>query len=52
MDPGSEEFSKAVEHAESVAVILRQNVVQGQNEGDGEHYSVFRYYYWGEMAMC
>lgn len=39
LQPGSEEFRKGVEHAESVAMILRQNVVQGEAEGEGEHYS-------------
>ncbi|GAW23218.1 hypothetical protein ANO14919_127690 [Xylariales sp. No.14919] len=34
LEPTSPEFPAAVKHAEEVATILRQNVVQGQKEGD------------------
>ena len=35
---GSEEALKAIEHAKSVATILRQNLVQGEQE-EGDRYS-------------
>lgn len=34
LEPTSPEFPAAVKHAEEVATILRQNVVQGKREGD------------------
>ncbi|KAI0427539.1 hypothetical protein F5Y09DRAFT_28124 [Xylaria sp. FL1042] len=34
LEPTSLEFPDAVKHAEDVAMILRQNVVQGKKEGD------------------
>ncbi|KAI2627156.1 hypothetical protein GGS21DRAFT_255969 [Xylaria nigripes] len=34
IEPTSPEFRVAVGHAEDVATILRQNVVQGKREGD------------------
>lgn len=34
LEPTSPEFPAAVKHAEEVALILRQNVVQGKKEGD------------------
>ncbi|KAI1345497.1 hypothetical protein F5Y01DRAFT_57173 [Xylaria sp. FL0043] len=34
LEPTSPEFPNAVKHAEEVAMILRQNVVQGKKEGD------------------
>ncbi|KAI1296433.1 hypothetical protein F5Y03DRAFT_398773 [Xylaria venustula] len=34
LEPTSPEFLAAVKHAEEVAMILRQNVVQGKKEGD------------------
>ncbi|KAI0538410.1 hypothetical protein GGR58DRAFT_468277 [Xylaria digitata] len=34
LEPTSPEFPNAVKHAEEVATILRQNVVQGKKEGD------------------
>ncbi|KAI1185972.1 mitochondrial zinc maintenance protein 1, mitochondrial [Nemania serpens] len=34
LEPSSPEFPAAVKHAEEVATILRQNVVQGRKEGD------------------
>jgi complex III assembly factor LYRM7 len=36
LESSSEEVVKAIEHAEGVAEILRQNIVQGR-KGDGEH---------------
>lgn len=37
----SEEARKGIEHAESVAVMLRQNIVQGvQETGDAQKYSM------------
>lgn len=40
LSPGSEEFTKEIKHAEEVAKILRQNVVQGECEGRDDHYSM------------
>ncbi|KAF2971759.1 hypothetical protein GQX73_g1870 [Xylaria multiplex] len=40
LEPTSPEFPNAVKHAEEVATILRQNVVQGKMEGDT--YSSYR----------
>ena len=37
----SEDAIKAIQHAEDVARMLRQNVVQGRAEGSGEQFSVF-----------
>ncbi|KAI0190406.1 hypothetical protein EV127DRAFT_90926 [Xylaria flabelliformis] len=34
LEPSSPEFPAAVKHAEEVATILRQNVVQGKKDGD------------------
>ncbi|RYC65578.1 hypothetical protein CHU98_g631 [Xylaria longipes] len=34
LEPTSPEFPAAVKHAEEVATILRQNVVQGKRDGD------------------
>ncbi|KAI1436447.1 hypothetical protein GGR50DRAFT_236333 [Xylaria sp. CBS 124048] len=34
LEPSSSEFRSAVIHAQDVATILRQNVVQGKREGD------------------
>ncbi|KAI1361916.1 hypothetical protein F5Y08DRAFT_288785 [Xylaria arbuscula] len=34
LEPLSAEYPAAVKHAEEVATILRQNVVQGKREGD------------------
>lgn len=34
--PGSEELTKQITHAEEVAKFLRENVVQGQAQGDEE----------------
>ncbi|KAI1422731.1 hypothetical protein F5Y12DRAFT_717074 [Xylaria sp. FL1777] len=34
LEPSSPEFPAAVKHAEEVATILRQNVVQGKRVGD------------------
>ncbi|KAI0908070.1 hypothetical protein F4824DRAFT_188368 [Ustulina deusta] len=34
LEPTSPEFPTAVKHAEEVATILRQNVVQGRRDGD------------------
>jgi len=38
--PAGDDFAKELKHAEEVAKILRQNVVQGQSEGHGDHYSM------------
>ncbi len=40
LEPTSPEFPTAVKHAEEVATILRQNVVQGRRDGDV--YSLYR----------
>ncbi|KAI1114101.1 hypothetical protein F5Y14DRAFT_190834 [Nemania sp. NC0429] len=40
LEPTSPEFPAAVKHAEEVATILRQNVVQGKREGDGDLYKL------------
>ncbi|KAF2761243.1 putative mitochondrial zinc maintenance protein 1, mitochondrial [Pseudovirgaria hyperparasitica] len=37
LSPGTPEFAEQVEHAEGVAQILRQNVVQGKQEEDGRY---------------
>ncbi|KAI0397635.1 mitochondrial zinc maintenance protein 1, mitochondrial [Xylariaceae sp. FL0594] len=34
LEPSSPEYPAAVKHAEEVATILRQNVVQGRKEGE------------------
>ncbi|RYO91720.1 hypothetical protein DL766_004382 [Monosporascus sp. MC13-8B] len=34
LGPGDPETAGAIKHAEEVAVLLRQNVVQGRREGD------------------
>ncbi|KAI1744769.1 hypothetical protein F4680DRAFT_235063 [Xylaria scruposa] len=34
LEPSSPEFPAAVKHADEVATILRQNVVQGKKDGD------------------
>ncbi|KAI0487775.1 hypothetical protein F4859DRAFT_510344 [Xylaria cf. heliscus] len=34
LEPTSPEFPAAVKHAEDIATILRQNVVQGMKDGD------------------
>jgi complex III assembly factor LYRM7 len=36
LDPTSEEATKGIGHAEGVAQMLRQNVVQGQRQGDSD----------------
>ena len=42
MEAGGPEVVSAVKHAEEVAQILKQNVVQGKKiEGDGDKYSKF-----------
>lgn len=41
LEPTSPEFPAAVKHAEEVATILRQNVVQGKRE-EGDLYSPCR----------
>ncbi|KAF1942758.1 hypothetical protein EJ02DRAFT_433791 [Clathrospora elynae] len=37
---GSEELQKSLVHAEEVAKFLRENVVQGQAQDDGENYKL------------
>lgn len=39
LESGSPEATQAIEHAQGVAQILRENVVQGVNKG-GEHYGL------------
>lgn len=36
LEPGSEEATKQIAHAEGVAQVLRQNVVQGERQGDSD----------------
>jgi complex III assembly factor LYRM7 len=51
LEPSSTEASEKIQHAEGVAEVLRQNVVQGR-KGDGDHsYSelIFDCY---EAEMC
>ncbi|KAM0714417.1 hypothetical protein Q7P37_010204 [Cladosporium fusiforme] len=40
LEAGSEQQDDAVKHVQSVTKILRENVVQGQHKGDGEHYKL------------
>ena len=37
----SEEAAKQIQHAEEVALVLRRNVVQGENRGDEGRWSEF-----------
>lgn len=39
LESGSNEATQAIQHAQGVAQILRENVVQGENRG-GEHYKL------------
>lgn len=40
LDPQSIEYTAALQEAEGVSTILRQNVVQGSSGGDGEKFSM------------
>ena len=40
---GSEETSKSIQHAEDVARILRENVVQGEADARNDQYSMWRF---------
>lgn len=40
VEPGTKEQDDAIKHVQSVTKILRENVVQGQHQGDGEHYKL------------
>ncbi|KAG8160835.1 hypothetical protein KVR01_009099 [Diaporthe batatas] len=37
LSPSDPAVAPAVEHAQQVAALLRENVVQGKNEGDGRY---------------
>lgn len=39
LSTGSDEVNKGIQYAEDVALILRQNVVQGQAQEGDDHYS-------------
>jgi len=41
LDPQGPEYTAALEEAEGVCTILRQNVVQGTSGGEGEKFSMF-----------
>lgn len=40
LEPGTQEQDDAIKHVQSVTKILRENVVQGEHKGDGEHYKL------------
>jgi complex III assembly factor LYRM7 len=42
LEPSDPSTASAIQHAEEVAVFLRQNVVQGKKE-DGDLYSTFHF---------
>ena len=47
LDPNDSLAKKAVIHAEEVAAILRQNIVQGKKEEGSERYSEYTPLFWG-----
>lgn len=42
LSPSDPAVAPAVQHAQEIAAMLRENVVQGRNEGDGRYSKYFR----------